>query len=483
MLRRVLGDSIVYGSSRVLMTAVGALLVPIYSRVLQRSDYGAIETFNMFTAIALLILPCGLPQAIYRFADPGRDPDDARRTYSTTFTFLLCVAVLFLALGIVFRRPLAILLIQDLSFVRVQLLAIASVAFALLHGYCLETLRSQFRRTAYVALSVGAAVLLSCLGIYFVAVRGQGVEGFFLAAALAHGAALLAGVTLNRAWLRLSIDWTRLKVLLQFGLPLVPAALALVLMRFADRLVVQRFVGLDALGLYAMGTRVSGLYDLVGTAFALAWFPYAMRSLQEGDARAMFRDAFPRVLWGLALAAGAFCSVADWLVWAFVDPKFWEATTLVQPLVLASMLSTLNYIIGLGIYASKRTGYALVATLVGGVTNLVCSIIGVRTVGLLGVAAAAAIGAAAYLLSSHALSQRLYPIAYDIRRGGLIIFALVTWMGVLWATKDSIEPSVVAFLTRALLFAAMLTVGVRLGVMSRETLSWAALGLRRRRAP
>jgi O-antigen/teichoic acid export membrane protein len=353
----------------------------------------------------------------------------------------------------------------------VYVLTAASIVLAVLSGYNLEVLRSRFQKRSYLVLSVGSAILLGSLGILFVVNQDLGVEGFFLAAVITQGVAVVAGTFVNRSWLRLSIDPTRLWELLRFGLPFVPTAVTLVLMRFGDRLIVQRLLGLDDLGLYAIGVRVAGVYALVGSAFATAWFPHAMRSLHDAGHRFVLGEDFPRVFWLLALVAGAFCSVADWLVWALVDPKFWVATAIVPPLVLASLFQTLNYPLGIGIYASKRTAYVFIPTLLGSVAGLVSCYVLAQLAGLPGVALSVVIGASAYLASSFAISHRLYPIAYDLRRSAAILFALVLWLGALrWSSAGAIEPTIGSVALRTILLIGMLALGSALGVAPRVAL-------------
>ncbi|MEO8358614.1 MAG: lipopolysaccharide biosynthesis protein [Vicinamibacteria bacterium] len=464
MMKRVLSDSFVYGIARVLMTAVGALLVPVYTKLLSRADYGVIETFNSLSAVVALVLPCGLMQALYRFAPP--DENEARRTYATIFSFLVGLCAAFLAASVIFRLQITQWLVQDAVWVRVFVLTAISTVLGVLAGYHLELLRSRFQKVAYLVLSVGSALLLGSLGILFVANRRLGIEGFFLAAVVSQGVVALAGTIVNRSWLRFRLDFDRLRELLRFGLPFVPTALTLVLMRFADRLIVQRLLGLDELGLYAIGVRVAGVFDLVGTAFAMAWFPHAMKSLQEPDAKQVLRDDFPRVLWMLAFVSGAFCSVADWLVWAFIDPKFWIATAIVPPLVLASFLQTLNYPLGIGIYASKRTGFVLIPTILGSIVSLVGCYVLAKVAGLTGVAWSVPIGACAYLGSSFLISHRLYAISYDLRKAAVIMSALLAWIVVLaWLSATATPPTTSSIATRMTMIMGMLALGSMLGVI------------------
>jgi|GEM_PF-4241227 len=429
VLRRLLSDSVVYGGSRVLMMAVGFFLVPIYSHLFSREDYGVIETFNMFSSVALLVLPLGLSQAVYRFVYESEDKERQAVVYSTSFCFLVLVGVAFFALFYLFRTPGTSLLISDTRYTGLYVLTLVTIVFSLLNSYNLEVLRSQFQKYRYLVVSVGTALLLSAAGVYFVVWLRMGVYGFFYASILAQGLFFFIGYALNRRWLRLSLSWPVLRDLLSFGLPFIPAGLSLMLMKFCDRFIVQQQLGLDALGVYSMGVKIGSMFEIVTMAFSLAWFPTAMQIAQRPDAREKFRDLFLPILVILGIALVVFASIAPLLLRTLVDPKFWDASSVIYVFVLATAVSCMNYVFGLGIYISKQTRLIFVPTLLGGAANLVICFAFTSRWGLVAAAFSSLAGSAVYLLTSFMISQRHYRIDYDLRAGAVVVVAALAWSG------------------------------------------------------
>lgn len=471
MMKNLLTDSLVYGASRVLTMVVGMFLLPMYTKMLSRADYGVIETFNMFMNVALLVLPCGLPQSIYGFAYERGDDNHAARIYSTSYLFLSGVGLMFLVFCYLLRDEITWLLIRDEQYTPLLVASLLTTVFSLLNAYNLEILRSQRRKYQYLTLSVGTALLLAGGGIYFVVYSGMGVIGFFYASVIAQAACSFVGRLINRKWLRFPFSGPMLRELLKYGLPFVPAGVSLVLMKFVDRMIVQRLLGLEDLGLYAMGIKISSIYDLVGVAFGMAWFPIAMKRLQQGDASTFFRGMYLKILVLFGLMVGVFCSVAQYLLEILVDSKFWGCGSVIYLFVLSATVAIFNDVLGLGIYASRKTKYIFLPAALGGLTNLLACYLLARWIGITGAALSALMGSTVYLVSSYVISQKLYRIDYAVRKGLGVVACVLVWSGLIYYLEQFTHFSfwpVLVVKVGLLTLALIATFGS--GLLRRETL-------------
>jgi len=462
MFKKILSDSFVYGAARVMMMAVSMFMVPIYSRHFSRSDYGIIETFNMFINLVMLVLPCGISQSIFRLVHRFEEPAEKKVFFSTILNYYLILAAIFLGINLAFHAFFTKLLISDSHYSHLFIASCIAIVFQLLNNYNLDILRSQFQKTKYLIVSVGTVVLLASGGIYTVIVLGWGVKGFFYASAFTHVVFFIVGFLINAKWFTFSFSKDRLLELLRIGLPFIPAGLSLVLMKFLDRIVVQRVLGdsvnsgLDYLGVYAMAIKITSLFDIVGQAFASAWFPWAMKIADEPDAKKTYKELFLKIIVALSLLTLLFASLSKIILHVLVDAKFWDAGPLIFLLLLASMLSYANYIIGVGIYASGKTKFISLPPLISGIANLVFCYLLARYFGLMGVAISVVIGSFIYLAVSYYLSEKVYPIKFDIWKGVLLVLALfVCLIGISRVDLLSTSITIQEILLKATIFTAL----------------------------
>jgi O-antigen/teichoic acid export membrane protein len=461
MFKRIFSDAVVYGAARVLMMGVSVFLVPIYSRHFSLGDYGVIETFNLFINLVLLIIPSGIAQSMFRLVYTLKTSEEQRVFYSTILHYYLMLALFFASMAILFSGFFTQLLIQNRQYQKIFIAACLTIVFQLLNSYNQDLLRSQFQKWKYLVLSVGTVLFLATGGIYTVLYMGMGVKGFFYVSAFTHCFFFLVGLLINHKWFSLKFSRNNLNELIRLGLPFIPAGLSLALMKFLDRIVVQRVMGdaqhtgLDYLGLYAMAIKVSVLFDIISQAFSSAWFPWSMKIATEADAKEQYRALFLKVLVALTFAVFCFALVSKEILHILVDQKFWACLPMIPILLFGTLLNTSNYVIGSGIYASGKTKYISIPPIVGGLVNLLfCWILAIYF-GLVGVALSVVMGSFAYLVTSYFISQKHFKVNYSIGKGFLVLFILlVSMFAIHWVDQLNVHITYVEIGLKFLLFIA-----------------------------
>jgi len=87
-IKRLAGETAVYGMSTILARVLNFLLVPLYTRVLtDQAAYGVVAEFMAYIAVLQVVLVLGLETGCFRFASLAgqkNDPVGAGRVFSTS---------------------------------------------------------------------------------------------------------------------------------------------------------------------------------------------------------------------------------------------------------------------------------------------------------------------------------------------------------------------------------------------------------------
>src|SRR5215471_3366116 len=114
--RRVSRQLFAYGTADVMALIVNFLLLPLYTRVLDPREYGALALLLLCEAFLKVVNRWGLDQALLRLYYDQRSEDD-RRTLATTVAAFMAVANGVLALVLVgLTRPVNMRLFGSLEF-------------------------------------------------------------------------------------------------------------------------------------------------------------------------------------------------------------------------------------------------------------------------------------------------------------------------------------------------------------------------------
>src|SRR5205814_8444320 len=164
-----------------------------------------------------------------------------------------------------------------------------------------------FASLANVLITVGATVLL-------VVVFHKGPLGVLVGnftGTLCVYAVLLA---YRRYQLGLQFDRSLFRAMNKFGMPLVPAALALWAVNFVDRFFVGQFKGQAEVGVYSVAVRISSAVVFLLIAFRTAWPAFAYSIEDDREAKRTYAFVLTYLVVVAWLASRALGALAPWSV-------------------------------------------------------------------------------------------------------------------------------------------------------------------------
>jgi O-antigen/teichoic acid export membrane protein len=228
-----------------------------------------------------------------------------------------------------------------------------------------------------------------------------------LAAGSAAGIAL--GLWLLRDSLQLRIEPKKLKRMLLFSLPLVPASVAIFLSTYTGRFILNDLLTLRDVGLFTWASQIAGIPVLLLLGVQGAVTPLVMKHHQEPETPAVlarsFETIFAAALW-LCVALGLFTPE---LIRLLGYAAYAGAGPLVIILAPALLLLQL-YVFAPGFALAERTGLQLLVSILGAVAAVIFNYAFVSAIGLSGAALATLGSSAVFMGSWFAMSQRLYPV-------------------------------------------------------------------------
>jgi O-antigen/teichoic acid export membrane protein len=202
----------------------------------------------------------------------------------------------------------------------------------------------------------------------------------------------------------------------RFGVPLVPAALALIAVNFSDRFFLVHLASLDEVGLYEIGVRIASAMVLLLTAFRMAWPAFAYSIEDEAEAKRTYAFVLTYLVvvasW-LALALGL---LAPWLVRLLTTPDYYEGQRVVAPLAFGGMAYAAYIVMAIGVGRAKRTQFNWAITGVAALVNVVLNVILIPPYGMIGAAAATVAAYCVMFLAMTWYAQRVFPVPYQWRR-------------------------------------------------------------------
>lgn len=412
-LKRLGGETLIYGVSSTLSRLITLFLVPLYTRAFPPSEYGYITIVNALVALLSAFIVLGLDSASARWYYDTEDPVRRQRLVSSWFWCQIALGVFVTATLLILAQPLAARLLDDPARAPVIALAALVILLSTFSRVLGNWLRYQRRAwTATIFFTFNSLVIIGGIVLFVVALR-QGITGLYTGQV---GAGLLTGivaVALLRSWIaprRVSLPL--LREMLVYGLPLVPAALASWVTLSADRFILKGFVAPSEIGLYGAASALASGVMLVTGAFQMAWPPFAYSIADQPGARQVYARVLSLYALGGSLLATAITLFAPLLLRFLTTPEYYPAYTSVPFLAFGYLAMGAMYVTAMGANLAKKSGPVALSIFAGALVNTVLNLVLIPVLGKEGAAIAtlvAYIAVAAYLYWA---SQRLYAIPY-----------------------------------------------------------------------
>lgn len=413
-LKRLGRHSVVYGVGGLVSRILAVLLLPLYTHYLTRANYGAIETLVALTTVLVIVLRAGISSAFFRYYFDARTDEERVVVVRTSFWFTMTMATAGLIVGLLFADQIS----HAINGTTPGLVRAAFIGLWAQMNY--EQLTSLFRveeRSVQFALASLANVLVTVAAtVLLVAVWHKGAVGVLVGNFTGTLCVYVVLLSYRRYQLGLTFDRELFRQMNRFGMPLVPAGLALWAINFVDRIFLTAISGPGETGLYSVGVRISSVIVFLFTAFRTAWPAFAY-SIEDDDAA---RRAYGFVLTYLVFIC---CWItlflgllAPWIVHVLTNPSFYAGSRVVAILCFASTAYAAYTVVAIGIGRVRRTQFNWIITGAAAALNIGLNFALIPPYGMMGAAIAtvAAYALMFVLMAWHA--QRLYPAPYQWRR-------------------------------------------------------------------
>lgn len=468
-LRTLYRDASHYLSGQVAALALGFVSFPIFTRVLSVADYGMMSLAFQIAAMAAVLSKMGLQTSIQRFYQEHATSSEAGALRKFCSTLLSGAALCGMAVAILFITGLELVPDSLVSPVLKKVLLTGSGLIFVrgIQPIVMNFLRAQRRTIAFNgfdALAKGTSIAFACLLLF---TWSRSVKAVLIGTVTIELASVVALIflVLPRGTISLSaFDQKLFRSALAFGLPLAGCELACVILDSGDRILVQYYLGFQALGYYSCAYNLAhyiGMFLI--TPINLAVVPIYMKmwgSRGPEETGAFLSKALDNYIMAVMCVLVGATVTARSAVIVLGSQKLEEASPLLPVLVLGIMLYTLHLFFVAGLIIHKKTVKMFKIITSCGALNIALNILLIPRIGLQGAAVATLISYAVFLALIVRASLLVLPLRVNVPACLRYLVAAVT--SVLLVSLVECSSHLANFLARGslcvLIYGAMLYV-------------------------
>lgn len=421
MLKNIFKKFLTYGVGNILQTALRFIMLPLYLRFFPAADYGVISVLSVVMGLTSLILSAGVLNGLVRLYYET-EGTQLKKLVGTTWLWYVAVSGIG-GLILLTQAPLICQLLFQASgnAGAVQRLGWVFI-FTQLQNVPYNLFRLEKKAGMYVGFSLFSFLADFILKLLFIVYWQRGVEGYFESGAIASGLTLGVMALFSTRYVHFNFDWDLFRQLLRLGFPYIFSGLAVWGLEVSDRLLLLRFAGEAAVGVYSLSYNLANIFRIVLAAPASLlvdpfFFGYAARNA-ETDIKALLRRLLVYYcLVGsfvyLMISLGSGDLVRIFVTYFDANSQYLEAVQFV-PLVTFAYLLYFATISGslAGLLVKKPEVTSVICIIAAGfnigINFLVLPILGALGAALTTVAAYLLLGGLLYLWM-----ERIYHVGHD----------------------------------------------------------------------
>jgi O-antigen/teichoic acid export membrane protein len=423
-------DTLIYGISTIVGRLLNFLFVPFFTNIFNPSEYGYIFIIYSYIAIFNIIYIYGLDSAYLKYA-AFKDAADDKDNFSTPYISVFITSIFISSVIIFFSKDICSLIeVPEKYF---TLIILASFILFFDSNANIPFLKLRLERKAklfslFKVLNIFINLIANFILIFYFKL---GIEAILISNLIAAVVTLVLLIPTIVKNFRLRINYLLLKKLLKFGLPYLPAGLAVMFVQVIDVPILERLTDVETVGVYKANYKLGIFMMLFVGMFQYAWQPFFLNNSKEEN----IKEVFAKVLTYFCLVSSVLLVLVSLFIedvikisfWGYhlIGQKYWGGIPIIPIVLLGYLFNGMYVVFSAGIYIKEKSIYAPIVAGAGAVVNVAANFLLIPTLNIIGAALATLLSYVVMALGYYLVTQKYYKIDYEYSKIVKIFFGIL----------------------------------------------------------
>lgn len=444
-IKKLLGQTAIYGLTVIVGRALNFLLVPLYVYVFaDPKDYGVVSILYSWVAFLIVLLPLGMETAFFKFISDQKE--EKQKIFQNSLLTVLGFNSVFLLLALLMSGKIAswLLLPDHPEYVILMALivcidAAASLPLAKLRS---ENQSKKFASIQFTSIMVNIAFNVILLLFFFDAENPHlGVLYILIANLLAS---LVKPLMVYKDFLKINWNFNLdlAKQMLLYSTPLILAGFAGIINETIDRILLQNILydnyinahpsteGIEKtamnyaagqVGIYSACYKLAMLVTIFLQAYKYAAEPFFFSNAKNQDQNKLYTKVMNYLVAALCVVFLGVSLNLQIFKYFIPNEAYWVGLTAVPLLLLANIFLGIYYNQSIWYKLSGQTRFGAYIAVGGAILTITLNYAFIPKYGFIACAWATMIVYAAQMIASYLLGQKYYPIKYNLRKFSLYL--------------------------------------------------------------
>ncbi len=441
-IRKLAGQTAVYGLSSIVGRLLNYLLVPLYTyKFTNAADYGVVSELYAWVAFLVVLLTFGMETAYFRFR---KENTNEKEVFASGFFILTIINLFFLAAIFLFNQSIANALLFNEHPEYILLLGLIVVLDGI-SALPLARLRAEEKALQFAGINFASIFINILLNLVFMLILfdpnnpEKGVFYILLANLISSA---IKPVLLYKDFLQVSFkpNGQLIRAMLLYAAPLVIAGFAGIINETLDRILLKHLLYDETdpsslmhaeaqVGIYSACYKLAMLVTIIIQAFRYAAEPFFFAQHKSENKNQIYVKVMNYFLAFLCLIFLGVSLNIDVLKYFIQNESYWVGLGVVPILLLANVFLGVYFNQSIWYKLSNKTKFGAYIAISGAILTIGINLVFIPIYGYWASAWATLIVYAFQMVLSYVLGQVHYPIPYNLKKFGMYLGSsiLIYW--------------------------------------------------------
>ena len=402
---------------------IAFFMVPIYTNVLNTSEYGIVDLINTISMIAIPFLILNISESIMRFSlDKGAD-------YNKIMSVGLVIALLSVLIGFFF-----IPILRSFDGIKDYVWMVYFYTISLgLSQIFLSYLRGTERLIQFSIGNIIQTLAIGGLNVFFLCNLKLQIKGYFGAYILANLITCIYAFwigNIKNVIRNFNIDTVLAIKMIKYSFVLIPNTFMWWIINSSDRIMVTAMIGAAANGIYAISYKIPSMIQILSNIFNQAWTYSAIRENESEDREEYSNKVYYRIT-AMALMSGVgILAIIKPFLHYYVSAEYYIAWMYTPFLIIGYVFITMGAFLATTYTVNKNSKGFLFSSCCGAVINVILNFLLIPIFGINGAAISTGISYIAVFIYRVIDTRKYFKIDIFNKRHlmaiGILLLASVT---------------------------------------------------------
>lgn len=351
----------------VLQKGISFITVPIFTRLMSSTEYGSVNLFLSWESIISIFATLNLSSGVYNVGLSKFENDTDKFTSSLSSLSLISTFFVF----IILLSVSSFLLKYTNISLKLLYLMFFYILFTPAVNFWSQKERFFFRYKKLLVITLLMSLLNPLLGIFLLKIINFENKGIIRIVSiviinLIFGLIFFVIIQKRKPCLYNGKYW---KYALKFNIPLIPHYLSMVVLNSSDRIMIDKFCGLDETAYYSVAWSLSYVISIITSSILLSFNPYSFRKFKIKEYEKV--ENISNILFiCVVVICLMFIAIAPEIL-SFVAPSNYNSAVWVIPPLVSCILFTFLYSLFANVeFFYENNMYVMMASIFGALLNI-----------------------------------------------------------------------------------------------------------------